>query len=79
MPYSDFKSLRQLEKQFGITYTFDHIFTNIQLVTPSYYFKHDLLEAQDYPTYSSEKAKSELIIMSVIKEIKRNSPSLQVF
>lgn len=76
MPYSDFKSLRQLEKQFGITYTFDHIFTNIQLVTPSYYFKHDLLEAQDYPTYPSEKAKSELIIMPVIKEIKRNNPSL---
>ena len=79
MPYSDFKSLRQLEKQFGITYTFDHIFADIQPVTPSHYLTHDLLEAQDYPTYPSEKAKSELMIMPVIKEIKRNNPSFQVF
>ena len=79
MPYSDFKSLRQLEKQFGITYTFDHIFTDIQPVMPSHYLTHDLLEAQDYPTYPSEKAKSELMIMPVIKEIKRNNPSFQVF
>jgi hypothetical protein len=79
MPYSDFKSLKSLEKQFGITYQFDHIFDQITPVNPSHYLLHDLEEAQDYPTYPSEKAKSELMIMPVIKEIKRNNPTFQVF
>lgn len=79
MAYSDFRTLRQLEERFVIHHQFGNFLTEITPVAPTIYFENDLHEALLYPTYPSEKAKSELLIMPILKEIRRHSNTFQVF
>ena len=73
MAYSDFTSLRQLEKQFGIKQQITRFLSDVAEKQPSSRLVFDLEEAQEMPLYNSEKAKSELLIMPILKEIRRNN------
>ena len=61
MAYSDFKSLRQLKNQFGVTDDYAKLFHNIIPVEPSDYLRNDLEEAQDIPSSFSEKQSLNLL------------------
>lgn len=79
MAYSDFKSLRQLKNQFGINDDYAKLFQNITPIEPSDYLKNDLEEALDIPSSFSEKAKSELIITPILKELRRKNKHFNFF
>ena len=79
MAYSDFRTLRQLEERLSVRHRFDTFLTAIEPVQPTIFFQNDLREALLYPTYPSEKAKSELLIMPILKEVRRHSNTFQVF
>jgi hypothetical protein len=73
MPYSDF-TLDQLERSFGIVETQTHLFdaNALSLPTPSDRLLADVSEGQELPVFS-EKARSELLIMPVLREVRRQS------
>lgn len=73
MTYSDF-TIEQLEKKFGLTETRTHLFNVDQLpvVQASERLLADITEGLEFPVFS-EKAKSEILIMPVLREIRRQS------
>jgi hypothetical protein len=72
MPYSDF-TLSKLEKRFGIKHRLVKLFDNqTNLVLPSLHLVNDIQDASDIPMLS-EKAKSELIITPIIRELRKNN------
>lgn len=77
MAYSDFTTIRQVEKQFGIYQFKKQLFTDIEQVLPSERLLVDLQEAEEMPLFS-EKAKSELIIMPILKEIRRKHRTFSI-
>ncbi len=79
MAYSDFTNIAQLENQFGIRQTFDKIFVTIPLIEPSEHLKIDLADAKEMPLLNSEKAKSEFLIVPVLKEIRRRNRHFSIF
>lgn len=70
--YSDFTTISKVEKQFGLTQK--RISLNLvgENKEASQRLKEDLQEAQQYYSLTSEKAKSELLIMPILKELRRN-------
>ncbi len=68
MPYSDF-TLTKLEKKFGITHQSKVLFEvlDAKMTLPSAHLLEDLYLASKMPAFS-EKAKSELLIMPILKE-----------
>lgn len=71
MSYSEFLTLKQAEKKLGLDSKIINLFQKpIREVQISIFLQNDLTEAKQIPM-SSEKAKSEAIIMPVLKEIKR--------
>ncbi|HNI43905.1 MAG TPA: hypothetical protein PK230_04355 [Chitinophagales bacterium] len=80
MAYSKFTSLIKFCHQFGLNANtttilfkdFDKSFALSERLIA------DLEEAKQYPMYS-EKAKSELIITPILKELKRKNPHISVF
>jgi hypothetical protein len=71
MAYSDFKTLKSLEKEIGVKYDVQQLFPKpISLVAPSEKLLFDLEEALAYGLLS-EKAKSEFIITPFLKEVRR--------
>ena len=66
MAYSDFTSLRQLEKQFGVKQQISRFLADVIEKEPSVHLAFDIEEAQEIPLYNSKKAKSELLIMSIL-------------
>lgn len=78
MAYSDFTTIRQVEKQFGIYQVKKQLFTDINQVFPSERLLVDLQEAEEMPLFS-EKAKSELIIMPILKEVRRKHRAFSIF
>jgi hypothetical protein len=74
MAYSDF-NLRKLENKFGITYRKVNLFTKpLRKIQPSNRLVEDLEEAKHFPILT-EKAKSELLIMPILKELNRINPN----
>jgi hypothetical protein len=73
MAYSDF-TIEQLEKQFGLIETRTHLFNADQLpdVQASDRLLADITEGLEFPVFS-EKAKSEVLIMPVLREIRRQA------
>ena len=73
MAYSDF-TIEQLEKQFGLLETRAYLFDVDQLpvVHASDRLLADITEGLEFPVFS-EKAKSEILIMPVLREIRRQS------
>jgi hypothetical protein len=71
MAYSEFITLKQAEKKLGVESQVVYLFQKpITPATISAFLANDLAEAKEIPM-SSEKAKSEAIIMPVLKEVKR--------
>ena len=78
MAYSDFTTIRQVEKQFGVRQIRKQVFTDVKQTLPSPRLLEELQEAEDLPLFS-EKAKSELIIMPILKEIRRKNRTFNIF
>lgn len=70
MAYTDFTNFAQLKAEFGITYQRTLLFDKTKLVpiAPTDTLKTMLRRAQRFPL-SSEKAKSETIIMPVLEDV----------
>ena len=79
MAYSDFTSLRQLEKAFNIKHTIANFLAHTTPELPTEKLRFDLQEAAEMPLHASEKAKSELLIMPILKEIRRNHKTLNIY
>ena len=71
MAYTDF-TLETIEEKFGIKNREIRLFGAIGSIEPSAKLKDDLEEANTYPL-RTEKAKSELLVMPVLKELRRIS------
>lgn len=79
MAYSKFVSLARLCQQYSLTVsTLQPLFRGVAPVAPSPRLKDDLEEAQSLPIYT-EKAKSELIITPIMRELRRNHPGITFF
>jgi hypothetical protein len=79
MAYSDFTNIAQVEKQFGVHQTLGTIFGNVSPIYPSENLRLDLLDIQQMPLINSEKAKSEFLIVPILKEIRRHSQRFSIF
>ena len=78
MAYSDF-TLADLEEQFGVKNLRKHLFTQIAPVLPSEKLLFDLAEGEDMPI-RSEKARSEWIVVPILKELRhRNNKFLTIY
>jgi hypothetical protein len=78
MAYSDF-SLADLEEKFGVTNQRKRLFENIAPVLPSEKLRIELAEGEEMPI-KSEKAKSEWIIVPILKELRnRNNKFLTIY
>ena len=72
MAYSDF-SLDDLESKFGVTNHKKRLFpTTVKSIPLSRRLKEDLIEAQELPV-RSEKAKSEWIVVPILRELRRKN------
>ncbi len=78
MAYLDFTTIRQVEKQFGIQQIRKNIFDDILETTPSDRLLLELKEADELPLFS-EKAKSELLIMPILREVRRQHKTFSIF
>ncbi len=81
MAYSKFNSIVKFCNQFGLTQsTTENIFKGVALATfdVSTRLKEDIEEAKKFPLLT-EKAKSELIIMPILKELKRKNDTITFF
>ncbi len=81
MAYSKFTSLSKFCKQYNLQRdTITHLFEGIAFpnFSISEQLTRDLTEAKLFPLYT-EKAKSELLIFPVLKELKRKNASISVF
>ncbi|MCU0353012.1 MAG: hypothetical protein MUD08_04615 [Cytophagales bacterium] len=80
MPYSDFTTLGQVTSRFQLREDFTDLFgkSSLRAVRPSAQLRRDLREAEEMPL-ASEKAKSELVISPVLKEVRRLFPQISIF
>jgi hypothetical protein len=79
MVYSDFTNISQIEKQFGISQTLGNIFEKVCPIEPSEHLAIDLLDVEEMPLINSEKAKSEFLIVPILKEIRRRVYRFNIF
>jgi hypothetical protein len=79
MAYPDF-TLIKFKQAFRIESASVQLFTtkNVKSIRPSQRLREDIKEAETLPIVT-EKAKSELIITPIIKELKRRNPSFSFF
>jgi hypothetical protein len=71
MRYSEF-TLDIIEEKLGVKNKVESLFLNVKSINPSQKLKEDLAEA-DGLALRSEKAKSEWIVVPILKEIRRNN------
>lgn len=69
--YSDFTTISKVEKLFGLRQMRTSLHLAGENRDASERLKEDLQEAQQYYSLTSEKAKSELLIMPILKELRR--------
>jgi hypothetical protein len=74
MAYSDYTSLYKLQHELEITHYKETLFPEINPVEPSQKLRDDLEDARNY-SLLTEKAKSEFLIIPVLKEVRRTYPS----
>ncbi|TAF97991.1 MAG: hypothetical protein EAZ32_01910 [Cytophagia bacterium] len=72
MAYSDFTQVSQLEDKFGIQQKLTRIFDIVAPLEPSDLLKNELQESFSLPLLT-EKAKSELLIAPIFKELRRHN------
>ncbi|MDX2245353.1 MAG: hypothetical protein SF052_01150 [Bacteroidia bacterium] len=81
MAYSKFTSIVRFCQQYGLrSETVNKLFkeTEIVPVNPSQRLSDDIAEAQTLPLYT-EKAKSELLITPILRDIRRRHPQITFF
>ena len=79
MAYSDFSSLKQIEKDLHIERQKVVLFEKLQPVAPSEKLLFDMQEAKQMGLFS-EKAKSEFLIVPILREIwRRNPQAMSIF
>lgn len=81
MAYSQFTSIVRFCQQYGLrSDTLGSLFEAepIEAVSPSQRLREDLAEAQTLPLYT-EKAKSELILTPILRELRRRHPQITFF
>lgn len=78
MAYSDFVSISELEDRFGIIQKRKNIFPNIAAILPSERLLMDLEDAEMVPI-NTEKAKSEHLIVPILKETLRRNRNFSYF
>jgi hypothetical protein len=71
MAYTNF-TLDDLESKFGVKNQVVHLFSSFEFVVPSQKLNEELEESAELPV-RSEKAKSELIVFPILKEIRRQN------
>jgi hypothetical protein len=71
MTYTSF-TLSDLEEKFGTKHRFQDIDFKNKSIEPSQHLKLDIKESQSMPL-KSEKARSEWIVVPILKELKRNN------
>ena len=79
MAYSEFTSLKQVQKELGIINKDISLFT---LPTPTFAISQRLIDDMQYAKMMplmSEKAKSELVITPILKEVKLAKPEFNYF
>lgn len=79
MAYSDFINIAQIEKQFGIKQTIGKLFPQSPTIQPSQHLQIDLVDIEEMPLINSEKAKSEFLIVPILKEIRRRNRHFSIF
>lgn len=79
MAYSDFINIAQVEKQFGIKQTIGKLFLQSPTIQPSEHLQIDLADIEEMPLINSEKAKSEFLIVPILKEIRRQNRHFSIF
>jgi hypothetical protein len=73
MAYSDFTTLKKVKTLLGISHQLTTLFTEpIIAVTPSEHLLFDIKESEILAPVT-EKSKSELIIVPILKEVRRNN------
>ncbi len=72
MAYSDYTTLHKLQRELDIMHKRRKLFTDIAPVQPSAKLTEDLQEARDYYSLTTEKAKSEFLIVPILREIRRS-------
>ena len=79
MAYSNF-TIAKLKQQFGLSQENERLFAAVHIVSvrPSRRLVLEIKEGSEMPLMS-EKAKSEMLITPIIRELKRNNPSLSIF
>jgi hypothetical protein len=80
MAYSEFLTLKQVEKKLSVKSDRIRMFSGSSKpqVELSIFLKNDLLEAEDTPLLS-EKAKSEAVIAPILREVKRQNQHFSFF
>ncbi len=79
MAYIDFTNIAQVEKLFGVRQTIGKLFPNSPMIEPSEHLKTDLEDVREMPLINSEKAKSEFLIVPILKEIRRRNRHFSIF
>lgn len=81
MSYSQFTSIIRFCQQYGLrSHTLGSLFGAVQIepAALSVRLREDLAEAQTLPLYT-EKAKSELILTPILRELRRRHPQITFF
>ena len=71
MSYTDF-TLARLEDKFGVKNQRKRLFDDVKRIEPSDWLKTELLEIEELPI-RSEKAKSEWIVVPILKELRNRN------
>ena len=79
MAYSDF-TFAKLKRNFGLEQEDTHLFRDVTIIpfVPSQHLLDDVAEAKDMPLLS-EKAKSELLISPIVRELKRQNKHISIY
>jgi hypothetical protein len=79
MAYSDI-TFSQLYEKFGVTQQSVVLFekNSVKSIAPSNRLKEDIKDSENMPLYS-EKAKSEVLIYPILREIKKRNPQISIF
>ncbi len=79
MAYSDF-TFAKLKRNFGLEQEDTHLFRDVAIIpfVPSQHLLDDVAEAKDMPLLS-EKAKSELLISPIVRELKRQNKHISIY
>lgn len=69
MSFSDYKHISQVQQEFNITYCEEHFITPQDVQVPSNFLEEFTFNKEYIDLYTSEGARTELIILPVLREV----------